>query len=362
MKRLRVASIRVRPLAAPLRASFEIAGGALERVRNILVVARLSDGTLGWGEGAPFEAYNGETQAQALKAARKAAGWLAGFAADRHQALSDELSSKVPCASARAALEMAVLDAWARSRGIPLRAYFGGAGARVSTDMTVPIVSCEAAARLGRGIRRFGIVALKVKVGREAASDAERVAAAVGAAKPRTLIVDGNGGYSPKEALRFLRLLARRGIRPDIFEQPAARDELESLAEIARKGKVRVAADESASCAADVLRLAKRKAAQVVNVKFMKNGIRGAWETARAARSAGLGLMIGGNVESHLSMACAAHFAAGFGDFSFVDLDTPLLLAKDPMRGLRIKRGGLYDLSRVRAGIGVSPIQAGVSR
>ena len=44
------------------------------------------------------------------------------------------------------------------------------------------------------------------------------------------------------------------------------------------------------------------------------------------------------------------------GGFSFIDLDTPLWIARDPMRGpVRFGRGGWYDLSSVKAGIGVSP-------
>jgi L-alanine-DL-glutamate epimerase-like enolase superfamily enzyme len=350
-----IVSVHAERFEAPMKASFEIAGGSLERLLNVLVCVRLKDGSTGWGECAPFKAYNGETQAGALRAARAAAGWLTGFDAGRHEALAEALEGNVRCASARAGLEMAALDAWARSRSIPLWTYFGGAGRRLRIDITVPIVPPRSAAALARAIRRFGVRALKVKVGREAEADAARVAAAAAAARPSTLIVDGNAGYSPREALRFLRLLAELGIRPDLFEQPVAKDDLDGMAEVARKGGSTVAADESAATPADVLRLARKRAAGVVNLKLMKAGIRGSWAMARAARSAGLGLMIGGNVESHLSMTCSAHLAAGFGGFRFVDLDTPLLLSKDPTKGVRIRRGGIYDLSGVRAGIGVEP-------
>ena len=40
----------------------------------------------------------------------------------------------------------------------------------------------------------------------------------------------------------------------------------------------------------------------------------------------------------------------------FVDLDTPLWLAKNPTRGIGFGRGGVYDLSGVKAGIGVVPL------
>jgi L-alanine-DL-glutamate epimerase-like enolase superfamily enzyme len=355
VKPLSIARIEVRPLDAPLREAFEIAGGAQPSLRNVLVEAVLDDGSRGWGECAPLPAYNGETREQALSAARAASLWLRGMAADRHAELSEALAGRVAPLSARAGIETAVLDAWARSRKIPLWVYFGGAGSRLASDVTIPILPDAEAASMARSIRRFGVDSFKIKVGREASFDSGRVIAAVEAGKPRTLILDGNSGYSAAEALKLLRALRRGGIRPDLFEQPTAKEDLEGSARVAREGGVPVAADESAGCPGEVLKLARLRAAQVVNVKIMKGGVRLAWETARAARSAGLGLMIGGMVESGLAMGCSAHLAAGLGGFSFVDLDTPLLLAKDPMTGLKIRRGGVYDLSGVRSGIGVRP-------
>nr|OGS32276.1 MAG: hypothetical protein A3J82_02415 [Elusimicrobia bacterium RIFOXYA2_FULL_69_6] len=168
-------------------------------------------------------------------------------------------------------------------------------------------------------------------------------------------MLDANQGYSPEQSLGLLRRLRGRGIVPVLFEQPAAAEDYAGLRAVSRHGGVPVAADESAGSREAVLRLVRRRAADVVNIKLMKCGILEAWDIAAIARSAGLGLMIGGNIESSLAMGAAAHFAAGLGGFSFVDLDTPLWFSRDPMRGVAIGPGGVYDLSRVRAGIGVVP-------
>src|SRR5262249_80261 len=119
--------------------------------------------------------------------------------------------------------------------------------------------------------------------------------------------------------------------------------------------RVPVAADESVSSRSEASRMAKVRAASVVNIKLMKCGILEAWDIALICKAAGLGLMVGGMVESSLAMTAAAHFAAGLAGFSFLDLDTPLWFAKDPMKGVKFGRGGLYDLSKVRAGVGVTP-------
>jgi L-alanine-DL-glutamate epimerase-like enolase superfamily enzyme len=63
--------------------------------------------------------------------------------------------------------------------------------------------------------------------------------------------------------------------------------------------------------------------------------------------------MIGAMIESRLAIAAAAHLAAGLGGFSFIDLDTPMLLAEDPITGGYEQRGGIYDVSSVKSGLGI---------
>ncbi|HBL15882.1 MAG: hypothetical protein A2X36_06830 [Elusimicrobia bacterium GWA2_69_24] len=352
----RVADVSARRLDIPLRRSFDIAGGSHARVANVLVTAVLEDGTRGYGECAPMPAFNGETQDEALAAVRRGTLGLRGLPVGSSALWSAAIGARTRrCRSALAGIEMALLDAGARRAGIPLRALFGGAGDRVTTDVTIPIVPPDEACRTARRLWRWGIRTLKIKVGRDLTSDLRRIEAAVAGAPRARLILDANAGYRAPHALEFLARLRRLGIRPALFEQPTAARDWAGLREVHARGGVPVAADESASCRADVLRLARTRSVQVVNIKLMKYGVLESLEVARVARAGGLGLMIGGLIESRLAMSCAAHLAAGFGGFSFVDLDTPLFLAADPMRGPRILRGGVYDLSGVRAGIGVTP-------
>jgi L-alanine-DL-glutamate epimerase-like enolase superfamily enzyme len=353
-----IRSVAARPFRAELSSSFEIAGGAAHEHAGVFVRLTLEDGTLGHGEASPLPAFNGETPEGALAAIRRAArGWLGRDGAawrPRLQELEDALPKGA--GAARAALGMALLDAWTRRARLPLRALFGGAESRVVSDVTVTILPPDAAAAAARRIRAFGVRHVKIKVGRDPESDAERVAA-VAAVDPRfTLTLDANQGYGPRQSLALLRLLKKRGLRVALFEQPAAAGDWDGLARVARLGGVPVAADESVRGRADAWGLARRRAVSVLNLKLMKMGLLEAWDCALIARASGLGLMIGGMIETSLAMACAAHFAAGIGGFGVVDLDTPLWLKRDPTRGLRLGRGGVYDLSRVREGIGVTPL------
>lgn len=341
----------------PLSEPFEIAGGSTHRHEGVFVRLRLADGTLGHGEASPLPAFNGETAAASLSAVRRASrGWL-GQDGGAWRSRLTELEEALPrgAGAARAALGMALLDAWTRRAKLPLRSMFGGAQTLLRSDVTITLLAPEAAIAAARRIRALGVRTVKIKVGQDPASDAARVAAVASVDKRLRLILDANQGYGPRQSLDLLRRLASRGIHPSLFEQPAPAGDWDGLARVARLGGVPVAADESVGGRADALGLARRSAVQVLNLKLMKMGLLEAWDCALIARASGLGLMIGGMIETSLAMACAAHFAAGLGGFAFVDLDTPLWLKEDPTRGLKLSRGGIYDLSAVSAGIGVIP-------
>lgn len=352
-----IASVDARPWHVPLSEPFAIAGGTAHDLDSVLVRVRLSDGTAGWGEASPLPAFNGETATKSLAQIRAASrGWI-GRDAVAWRPLLEELEERLPKGggAARAALGMALLDAWARRAGLPLSVLFGGAEGRAASDVTVTIIDAEAAAAAARRIKALGVRTVKIKVGEDPDSDAARVRA-VHRVDPRfRLLLDANQGYGPRESLALMRRLRRAGVRVALFEQPARADDWDGLAKVARDGRVAVAADESLRGREDALALARHGGVAVLNLKLMKMGLLEAWDCALVAKSAGLGLMIGGMVETPLAMGCAAHFAAGLGGFDFVDLDTPLWLAHDPTKGLAFGRGGVYDLSTVKAGIGVLP-------
>jgi L-alanine-DL-glutamate epimerase-like enolase superfamily enzyme len=252
---------------------------------------------------------------------------------------------------------MALLDALTRREGVPLWKFFGGAGTELETDMTVTTGSPEEAATAAHAIRARGIRMIKVKVGgaKDPAHDLARVAAIHAAAPDSPLILDGNAGLSRAAASELVRGLQARGIAPALLEQWLPKDDLAGLRALGAESGWLVAADESVASAADALRIAAAGAASVINIKLMKAGIAEALEIVAVARTHGLGLMIGGNVESILAMTTSACFAAGQGGFQFADLDTPLFLAENPFRGGYALDGGKISVGHISAGHGVSP-------
>lgn len=329
------------PLEAALEAPFAIASSRLDRVRNVAVRVLLEDGASGFGETPTLPPVTAEDPATALAYLRQEAQALIGREAGEWRHIAAELRERLPGLPAvRAGLEMALIDALARSFDIPLCRFFGGAAASLATDITIPLCPPAVAEGLARRYRAEGFTTLKVKIGRDAEADIARLVAIHRGHPDSRLILDANAGYTAGAALALLGELRRAGIAPALLEQPVAREDWEGLGRLAREAGVPVAADESCRSAEDALRIARDRLAQVINIKLAKCGVAAALDIAAIARASGIELMIGGMVETRIAMGFSAHFAAGLGGFRWIDLDTPLLLAEDPvLGGPRLERG-----------------------
>ncbi|GAC1447178.1 MAG: dipeptide epimerase [Ktedonobacteraceae bacterium] len=356
MPRTTIRSLTVEPLNIPLLEPFTIATGSVSEARNVLITITLQDGSRGYGECAPFSPSTGESQETALAAARGCVELLIGRDAAHWRVLAKLVrgvyfSQMTVCAG----IEMAILDALTHSYRMPLYVFFGAASTKVETDMSIPMVTPERGYKLAEETMKRGITSLKVKVGGDLREDVDRVEAVRAGAPHLAITLDANQGYTPSEALLCLEALDDRGIRPLMLEQPVHKDDFAGMRFIMQHTTVPIAADESASSPAAVIRLIVEEAANVINIKLMKTGIIGAMEIAAICHATHTPLMIGAMIESRLAISAAAHFAAGIGGFSFVDLDTPMLLTEDPFIGGYEQKGGVYDLSEIERGLGIEP-------
>ncbi|MBI4911678.1 MAG: dipeptide epimerase [Acidobacteria bacterium] len=330
----RIASIAVHPLRPPLKAPFRIASGGVDSLENLAVSVRLEGGAVGWGEISTLPGVTHEDGASARQAAEAEAVLLGGGTILSWRRLAREMAERRPRdSSVRAGFEMAILDALAKQAGLPLFAFLGGAADTLETDITIPICPPEEAERLARHYRGEGFRTIKVKIGLDLSGDIPRLSAIRRGFPDCRLVLDANAGYTVEEAFRALAELRAAGMEPALLEQPVAREDWEGMAKLTREAGVPVAADESCRGPADALRIVRERAASVVNIKLAKCGVAQALEIAAIAGAGGLGLMVGGMVETRLAMGFSAHFAAGLGGFDWIDLDTPVLLAEDWISG-----------------------------
>src|SRR5258707_11659715 len=164
MTRTTIQSITVEPLTIPLREPFTIDTGSVASARNVLITLTLQDGSVGYGECAPFPPSTGETQETALAAAQGCVDLLKGQDAAHWRQLSKLIHGLYYAqATVCAGFEMALLDALTRSYGMPLYVFFGGASSAVETDLSIPMVTPEHGYELAQAAVQQGMRSLKVK-------------------------------------------------------------------------------------------------------------------------------------------------------------------------------------------------------
>jgi len=354
-----IRQIDIWPADIPLTDPFVISQGSMSFAETLYVRVVLEDGHHGYGEIAPFAALTGETRELSLAAAQRLIPHLIGQPIDRYRRLSLTMAVQEPRQpAARCGLETALLDACARWLGIPLWALWGGEEVRTrQTDVTLPLLDTARTLALADHWRQHGFKTLKLKVGSDLEREIDLVRELAHQHPDIGFIFDANQGFSRNDALRFIQAASDTGCAPRLYEQPLARHDLEGMAWLRRQINVPLAADESVFTAQDALAVVRAGAADVINLKIMKSGVLETLNIIAIARAAGLGLMIGGMVESRVAMACSWSIVLGRGGIEHLDLDTPLLMAMDPFVGGYAYQGPELSVWNT-PGLGMEPIEA----
>lgn len=302
--------------AWPLANPFIISRGA--KTAADVVVVRVSDGRHnGRGEAVPYARY-GETIDDTLAALRAIARPV-----DRAG-----IQTLLPPGAARNALDCALWDLEAKRAGKRAWELAGlPAPQAVMTAFTLSVGAPAEMAAAAKSVPHLKLLKLKLA----GAGDPERMSAVRLARPDARLVADANEAWTPDMLAPFLDAAAFAGV--ELVEQPLPAGADEALSLHARP--VAVCADESAHTSRDLERLTGRYDA--INIKLDKTGgLTEALHFAEAARAAGLRTMIGSMVATSLAAAPALLLATGA---DWVDLDGPLLLARDREPGLVIEDG-----------------------
>lgn len=306
----------------PIAGSFRIARGS--RTEATLVLAEISDGLhRGRGECVPYPRY-GES-VESVCAQIHSVGVAITDGMDRAA-----LQSALPPGAARNAIDCALWDLEAKQSGIRANERAGLPSLKsVVTAYTLSLGTPDSMRQAARNASDRPL--LKVKLGGD--GDAERIAAVREGAPDAELIVDANEAWSAENFAANMQACASAGAV--LIEQPLAADDDAMLKDL--QCPVPLCADESLHTVDDLAALRQRY--QAVNIKLDKaGGLTHALELARRADALGFTVMAGCMVATSLSMAPAmlvAQYAR------FIDLDGPLLLARDREHGL------VYEGSRV---------------
>jgi L-alanine-DL-glutamate epimerase-like enolase superfamily enzyme len=298
----------------PLRQPFRISRGSLTEAR--IVVVTVSDGKyFGRGEAVPVSRYK-QSIASVL-------AQIDSIQADKNlnrQSLQDLL----PAGAARNALDCALWDLEAKTAGkrawdianIPIVP-------EVETSFTISLDSPEKMGAAGK--ENADLPVLKLKLGGDD-PDLARVEAVREAASATRLLIDANESWLPEHYQRIVPALKQLGV--ELIEQPFPANTDEVLEVLDHP--IPVCADESCHTTDDLARLTNRY--EVINVKLDKTGgLTEALRLSSSARKLGFKLLIGCMVCTSLGIAPARLVA---NTAQWVDLDGPLLLARDRPQGL----------------------------
>ena len=303
-------TLEVRDERFPIRGTFTISRGSKREAH--VVTATIRDGTaIGHGECVPYARYN-----ESIESVRTQ---IENMRADVENGISrDELRASVSAGAARNAVDCALFDLEAKQQGKRVWEIAGlDAPSPAVTAYTISLGPPAEMAARARAATDWPLLKLKLS----GDGDIERVAAVRDAVPAARLIVDANEAWTEEQLVPGLAILAQHGV--EMVEQPLPAGTDEALGAIDHP--LPVCADEACHEREGLAELAVRY--DMINVKLDKTGgLTEAINLARDAQARGLGIMVGCMVATSLAMAPALLLA---GLVDYVDLDGPLLLARD---------------------------------
>lgn len=337
---------------------YTIAFKTVDEVKNAFVEITLANGVTGIGAGNPSEYVTGEhlshTQAALTDANLE---FLVGRDINEINQLLFELLQKFPSVpAARAAVDIALHDAFTKHLGIPLVKYLGQKISSMPTSNTIGIKNVVETLKEAEEYGERGFSVLKVKLGKDLEEDIERLVKLREKFGQKFVIrIDANQGYNTNQTLEFFK--RTRSLNIELIEQPLPAKAVAELKALPDDIKQAIAADESLLSPGDAWNLVQLpRAAGIFNIKLMKcGGVGQALKIADIARLPNIDLFWGCNDESIVSITAALHAAFACEHTKYIDLDGSLDLARDEVRGGFILKDGVMYCSD-KPGLGVERV------
>jgi len=369
---MKITEIEVFPLTLSIREVYGGAAGFLEDCRTLIVRVEAGDGIEGWGEatqGRPGNTYE-TLETMEIMVQKYFGPALVGTDLEDTGAVLEKLHrTRYGHPLTKAAVETAVYDAMGKHYQVPLYRFFGGPFRReielvggLGLDLGLEKIGTQA-----RRLKQEGYNTFKIKIGqKDRTKDVARVAAvreAVG--KEAAIRVDGNASYTFVEARELLSELAKFNITD--AEQPLARGDLKSLAELRKTTPVPIAAQESVSSPEEALAVLAENAADLLKIKLTHiGGFQRGLQVAAVVGTKGLPVVVGqGSACTPILSAAEMHLHAslknaqpggemtGFLRLGEQDIFTPIqvksaraVLSDKPGLGIQVNKEKLRELSR----------------
>ncbi|MBX2896578.1 MAG: dipeptide epimerase [Cyclobacteriaceae bacterium] len=337
---------------------YTIAFKTVDEVLNAFVEITLDSGLTGIGAGNPSEYVTGESFEQCIEALQeKNIQFLIGRDIRQLSQLTFEVWQQLPKnPAARAALDIALYDAFTKYLDVPLVKFLGQKIKSLPTSNTIGIKNVTETLKEAREYGERGFRILKVKLGKDLEEDIERmVKLRETFGKKFVIRIDANQGYTVAQTIEFYN--RTKALDIELIEQPLKARAIEETRQLPDEIRRIIAADESLLSPNHALELVKPPLATgIFNIKLMKcGGVSQALKIADVAQHAGVELFWGCNDESIVSITAALHTAFACAQTKYIDLDGSLDLAKDEVTGGFILKDGVMYCSD-KPGLGVDRI------
>ncbi|MBM3735455.1 MAG: mandelate racemase/muconate lactonizing protein [Acidobacteria bacterium] len=319
---MRISAITARPVTLDVNPDIFIQSslGKHRKSPYVLVILETHGGVTGFGEATVMPRWSGETQHSAVAAIEEIlAPPLTGLdVCDINEALAIMDREIHANEFTKAAVEMAMWDAWGKSLNTPVWKLLGGQRRDLSIPLKISIGAfppAEAARRVMVAKDR-GFKACKVKVGLDVRGDLERVAAVRDAVGPDFPVgVDANGGWSESQAVQAIPGLER--LRVNMIEQPLARWDFRGSARLRNLTPIPVMIDEGIFTVHQAMEAIRAGACDIISIYPGKNGgIRKSVQIAEMAHAAGIECVIGSNLELDLATSAMLQVAVSIPNLS----------------------------------------------
>lgn len=329
----RVASVRTARFRLPLRSSLRWGSRSeLGELEHVLIRVDADDGAYGVAEAPVRPTIYGETPASIEAIVATAlAPQLVGVDLFDNAALQRATHAVPYNHAARGALDVALRDARARTRGSSLLGAYRGPREAIRVSYILGIDEPAAMVAEAERVASHGVMVFKVKVGRDHAADEVVIrdlhAALSGAGA--ILYADANEAYAPADAHQRLQRLAELGVA--WVEEPLPVHLLRERAELKRRAILPIIADDSAFTLRDLERELAFDTFDILNVKPARTGYGDSLAMIGRAAAAGKGVMIGSQAASGLGTVHAAVLASRAEVTHPSELSFPLRLERDSL-------------------------------
>lgn len=319
----------------PLAQVFRISRGAKTTAEVVVVV--ISDGTfIGWGEAVPYSRY-GESIASVRQQLHAVSEQISNI--EDHARLSELL----PAGSARNALDCAMWDLATKIHSTTVNNLLSLPVINSCvTAQTISVAKTESMQYEAQKLSKAPLIKVKL--------DAENVVSkmqAIHEVCPHSrFIIDANEAWDIRLLDQVVAPLKEYNVA--LIEQPLPADQDDDL--LSFQSPIAICADESCHSAEGLNGLVGKYSA--VNIKLDKTGgLTEAVNLLKKAKTLDFEIMIGCMVGSSLAMA-PAYTLCGLADY--VDLDGPLLVARDRSSKFSFNNGVMSSIPQSLWGMGDS--------